>query len=71
MEASMAGVTGGLIEDVDAIHCGGGCFGMSPGKNAMIRNTRCADTHCVGWSGRAAPMSSSVAYLALDNLVDG
>ena len=67
MEASAPGVVGGLIEDVDAINCGGGCFGFSPGKQAVNRNTRCAHTHCVGWSGRDAPISGSIAYLALNN----
>lgn len=57
---------GGLLEDVDALHQGDGCFAGYPAQHLVMNNTRCAWTHCNGWSGRGKPMSGSLAWCAGD-----
>lgn len=57
---------GGLLEDVDAVHQGDGCFSGYPAQHLMQRNVRCAHTHCTGWGGRAKPTSGSLGWAAGD-----
>eukprot|EP01047_Picozoa_sp_COSAG01_P060446 COSAG01_NODE_7409_length_3218_cov_8.315948_3_plen_130_part_00 len=53
-------VTSGLVEDVDAIHQGNGCFGGWGVSGLIFRNCRAARTHCGGWAGRAKPSSGAL-----------
>merc|ERR1719174_2358426 len=58
--------SGGLCEDVDAVHQGDGCFSAYGGTDITFVNARCRDNHCAGWSGRAKPSSGSLMYYAGD-----
>lgn len=57
---------GFLVEDVDAVRMGDGCFSTYGGKDGRFVRTRCRENHCEGWSGRAKPTSSSLLYAAGD-----
>jgi len=56
----------GLVEDIDAIRMGDGCFSAYGGKNIRFVRTRCRENHCSGWSNRSAPMSGGLLYAAGD-----
>lgn len=56
----------GLIEDVDALHQGDGCFSGYSARKMVMRRTRCAYNHCDGWSGRGKPTSNSLMWAAGD-----
>lgn len=53
-----------LVEDVDALRQGNGCFGVygGGGRDVIFRNTRCRDTRCN--SVRGKPSSNSLAWAA-------
>jgi len=53
--------TGGLCEDVDAVHMGNGCFSGYPGFNVTFRRTRSRDNICAD-QGRGAPLSGGLAW---------
>jgi hypothetical protein len=55
-------MTSGLVEDVDAIHQGNGCFGGWGVSGLEFRNCRVMSTHCVGWAGRAKPSSGALVF---------
>merc|ERR1712046_352649 len=56
----------GLVEDVDAIRMGDGCFSAYGGRNIRFVRTRCRENHCNGWADRSAPMSGGVVFAAGD-----
>merc|ERR1712232_729744 len=56
----------GLVEDVDAVRMGDGCFSAYGARNIRFVRTRCRENHCDGWSGRSAPMSHSLLFVAGD-----
>jgi hypothetical protein len=58
--------SGALVEDVDAVRMGDGCFSAYGGRNIRFVRTRCRENHCVGWAGRSAPMSGGLLYAAGD-----
>lgn len=58
--------TGGIVEDVDAIHMGDGCFSGYPATSLLMRNTRCGWNHCEGAGGRDQPSSGGQMYAAGD-----
>ena len=56
-----------LVEDVDALRQGTGCFcaynGGPPAVHDVTYNrVRCRDTHCTGVQGRAAPSSGGLVF---------
>ena len=55
-------VTSGLVEDVDAIHQGNGCFGGWGVSGLVFRNCRASQTHCSGWAGRGKPSSGALVF---------
>jgi hypothetical protein len=55
-------VTTGLVDSVDAIRQGNGCFGGWGVSNVIFANVRAGWTHCTGWSGRAKPSSNSLVF---------
>ena len=59
------GVSGGLVEDVDAIHMGNGCFSAYPGTNITFNRTRCTDNICTSQQGRGAPLSNALCWAGL------
>lgn len=57
------GTSTGLVEDVDAIHMGNGCFsGYAGGEDVTFSRTRCRDNVCSGQDGREAPKSNSLMW---------
>lgn len=56
----------GLVEDVDAVRMGDGCFSAYGGRNIRFVRTRCRENHCAGWSNRTAPMSKGLVFAAGD-----
>lgn len=56
----------GVVEDVDAVRMGDGCFSAYGGKHIRFTRTRCRENHCNGWSGRDPPMSHSLLFAAGD-----
>ncbi len=50
-----------LIEDVDAINQGNGCF-SAYADNITFRRVRARDNICVGQQGRGAPLSNSLVF---------
>ena len=63
-ENDKAGATGGLIEDVDAVHMGGGCFSGYPARKLRMVRVRCGWNHCGGWGGRQPPSSGGQMWAA-------
>lgn len=60
----------GLVEDVDAIRMGNGCFGASNGKDVTFRRVRCRENICEsqagrGQAGRGQPMSRGLVFGAI------
>jgi hypothetical protein len=55
-------MTSGLVEDVDALHQGNGCFGGWGVSGVEFRNCRVLSTHCVGWGGRSKPSSGALVF---------
>ncbi len=59
-----------LIEDVDTIHMGGGCFSanqnsdMNPVTDVTFNRTRCGDVSIASFSGRGAPGSNGLGWCA-------
>ena len=51
-----------LVDDVDAVHQGNGCFGVYGGGeyNVTFRHTRCRDNYCS--LPRGKPLSGSLAW---------
>lgn len=46
-EESVSGIKGGLVEDVDAIHCQG-CFSGYPSTGLHMKDVTCSDSWCDG-----------------------
>jgi hypothetical protein len=52
----------GLVEDVDAVHMGDGCFSdYDAGTGAIFRRTRCRDNICTD-QGRGVPLSNALMW---------
>jgi hypothetical protein len=52
----------GLVEDVDAVHMGDGCFSdYDAGTGAVFRRTRCRDNICTD-QGRGKPLSNALMW---------
>ena len=52
----------GLVEDVDAVHMGNGCFSdYDAGVGAIFRRTRCRDNICTD-QGRGLPSSNALMW---------
>lgn len=58
--------TGGIVEAVDAIQMGGGCFSAYPASGLLMRRTRCGWNHCHGTGGREKPSSGGQMWAAGD-----
>jgi hypothetical protein len=53
----------GLVEDVDAVHMGNGCFSNYAGADGNVfRRTRCRDNICTSQDGRGAPSSNALMF---------
>ena len=53
----------GLVEDVDAVRMGNGCFSAyAGGADATFRRTRCRETICESQDGRGEPRSGSLVW---------
>ncbi|HEX7601676.1 MAG TPA: right-handed parallel beta-helix repeat-containing protein, partial [Polyangiaceae bacterium] len=53
----------GLVEDVDAVHMGNGCFSNYAGADGNIfRRVRCRDNVCTSQDGRGAPSSGALMF---------
>ena len=63
-ENDKAGAIGGLIQDVDAVRMGGGCFSGYPATNLRMLRVRCGFNHCGGWGGRSKPNSGGQMWAA-------
>ena len=58
----------GLVEDVDAIHMGNGCFSAYDGADGSIfRRTRCRDNICTS-QGRGVPLSGALMWCGREGL---
>ena len=55
---------GGLIDNVDAIHMGNGCFSGYPARGLRMTHCRCGWNRCGGQGGRAPPMSHGRMWAA-------
>ena len=55
-------VSSGLVEDVDAVNQGNGCFGGWGVSNVVFSRCRVSKTHCVGWGGRGKPSSGALVF---------
>jgi hypothetical protein len=55
--------TGGLVEDVDAVHQANGCFSAYPAKGVTFRRTRARDNFCSD-QGRGKPLSNGLSWAA-------
>lgn len=55
-------VTSGLVEDVDALRQGDGCFAAWGVTNVVFRRCRSAMTHCGGEAGRGKPQSGALVF---------
>jgi len=60
-ELSGGGSSGGLVEDVDAVRQGNGCFSGYPAFDVVFRRTRSRDNICSD-QGRGAPLSGGLAW---------
>lgn len=57
------GTATGLVEDVDAVNMGNGCFSAYAGADGSVfRRTRCRDNICTGQDGREPPASDSLMW---------
>jgi hypothetical protein len=53
----------GLVEDVDAVHMGNGCFSNIAGAEGNVfRRTRCRDNICTSQQGRGVPSSNALMW---------
>ena len=59
--------TGGLVEDVDAIRMGNGCFSAADAHNVTFRNVRCQQNLCGNVGGRGASLSNSLMFHSYQN----
>jgi hypothetical protein len=56
------GFSTGLVEDVDAVHMGNGCFSdYAGGAGVIFRRTRCRDNICTD-QGRGVPLSNALMW---------
>lgn len=60
-EGSAHYVHGGLIENVEAIHCQG-CFSGYPSNGLVMRDVTCADSWCEGTTERGAKRNGVFNY---------
>jgi len=57
----------GVVEDVDAVHMGNGCFSDYAGSDGVIfRRTRCRENICTD-QGRGAPLSNALMFCGHPN----
>jgi hypothetical protein len=53
----------GVVEDVDAVHMGNGCFSDYAGADGNVfRRTRCRDNICTSQQGRGVPSSNALLW---------
>lgn len=53
----------GVVEDVDAVHMGNGCFSNYAGASGNVfRRVRCRDNLCESQDGRGAPSSNALMF---------
>jgi len=53
----------GLVEDVDALHMGNGCFSNYAGADGnTFRRVRCRDNICTSQDGRGVPSSNALMF---------
>lgn len=58
----------GLVEDVDALHMGNGCFSNFAGMDGNVfRRVRCRDNICTSQDGRGAPLSNALMFCGQPN----
>ena len=55
-------ISRGLIEDVDAVNQGNGCFGGWAVSNVVFKSVRVSKTHCGGVDGRKKPSSGALVF---------
>lgn len=60
-EGSESHVHGGLIQDVEAIHCQG-CFSGYPSNGLVMRDVTCADSWCDGTPERGVKKDGVFNY---------
>ena len=48
-----------VVQDVDAVNMGDGCFSAYGGTGIRFVNARCRDNHCGGWLGKGKQTSNS------------
>lgn len=65
-EGSAKHVHGGLVEDVDAIHCQG-CFSGYPQNGLTFRNVTCAQSWCEGTPERGLKKDGRFNYWQFGN----
>jgi hypothetical protein len=58
---------GGLVEDVDAVRMGNGCFSAADAHNVTFRNVRCQRNVCGKLGGRGASLSNSLMFHSYQN----
>jgi hypothetical protein len=61
--------TGGLVEDVDAIRMGNGCFSAADANNVTFRNVRCRQNICGNLNGRGNSLSNSLMFHSYQNVL--
>lgn len=63
------GTSTGLVEDVDAVRMGNGCFSAYAGENDVtFRRTRCRSNICESQDGRGAPKSNALMWAGSPDL---
>lgn len=63
------GTASGLVEDVDALRMGNGCFSNYDGaEGTVFRRTRCRDNICEGQDGRNPPTSNALMWAGREGL---
>jgi hypothetical protein len=55
-------IISGLVEDVDAVHQGNGCFGAWGVSGIVFKNVRVSQTHCEGVDSRGKPSSGALVF---------
>ena len=57
------GPSTGVVEDVDAIRMGNGCFSdYDGGEGVVFRRTRCRENICTSQDGRGVPLSNALMW---------
>jgi hypothetical protein len=55
-------ITSGLVEDVDTVNQGNGCFGAWGVSGVVFKDVRISHTHCTGVDGRSKPSSGALLF---------